>query len=161
MDETARPCGHAPVDAAPAVTRASLRPDRARFVAALLSGLGVEQAAVAAGRDRSTGFRWMRREDVRLALEEAQRAGREVAGLVLQGAAVEAASVVQELLSPAVDPQTRLRAALAVLDRVGLVAGSKVDVTAVPPDADPAQLSDAELADRCRAILDRSLRGGR
>jgi hypothetical protein len=102
--------------------RAPLRPDRARFVAALLSGLGVERAAVAAGRDRSTGFRWAKREDVTAALAEGQRAGREVASLVLEGAALEAAEVVRELMGRETDPQTRLRAATVVLDRVGLTA---------------------------------------
>lgn len=121
-------------------------------VASLLSlGFSYREVERASGVSTCTVNRWMRDDDFRGLVTAAQARLREVAELRLRGMASRALGVLED----AMDEQhpDRVKVALEVLDRIGLVKGSSVTVrterAALADDAVMAELAEvAEVGNR-------------
>lgn len=109
------------------------------FATQIAAGLTQKEAADKLGVAHSTAIRWMQDPEVIDRVEQFQRDAVQDALEMMREAAGEAVSVVLEHVKNERD----LRAALALLDRVGLGPGAKLDVHAKHSYAD---LSDEELA---------------
>ncbi|MCK6585946.1 MAG: transposase [Polyangiaceae bacterium] len=107
----------------------------------LIAGARVKDIARAVGVHPDTVSHWRSEPEFKAALEEAQKDVVSRAKNVLVRAAEEAVEQVLACMREGAEDQ-RLRAALAILDRVGLVAGAKIEHTGT---VNLAALSEEEL----------------
>jgi hypothetical protein len=133
---------------------ADLSPAEVSALVVLARGGTVGEAARAAGVHRNTVARWARPgEALALALDELRRERLAAARLRLVAAAGAAADVLADLaLDPAAPPAVRLRAACALLDRVGL--GPAVE----PPPPAVVEPTAEGIVEGLSAVLARAAR---
>lgn len=101
--------------------------DDVRVAAAALLAAGEtwQGTADATGTTKETIRRWMQDADFRAQVATAQAGFREAAGLSLRALASEAVETVGDVMRTARSDGDRLKAALAILDRVGIVADAE------------------------------------
>jgi hypothetical protein len=131
-----------------------LSPAEIAALVVLARGGAVGEASAAAGVHRNTVARWARPgAPLALALDELRRERLAAVRLRLVAAAGAAADVLADLaLDPAAPPAVRLRAACAVLDRVGLGPAA---VELPPPVEVEVEATADEVGARLLAILAR------
>jgi transposase-like protein len=102
----------------------------------LVEGYGISTIAERVGVDRTTLLRWRRAPTFAAEYERAREETHDRGIRVLQAAIGQAVGAIVEIVrDPEVDPGVRLRAAEAILDRVGLAPTARVEVVDGDPEA--------------------------
>lgn len=116
--------------------RSTLSPEQGQAILLLIEGHSPRRIAERVGVDRVTLWRWRQTPEF-LAEYERQRAEALDTGMRTLQAAVGAATraLVEIAIDTEAERRDRIRAAVEILDRVGLVSTSRVEVAAV--EADP------------------------
>ena len=121
---------------------ASYEVKRDRVLALLIAGRTQREAAEAVGVGEDTVSHWMQDPETRTRLEALRAAPVEAAVRTLQQGALQAAATLVEAAEGSPKDADRIKAAVAVLDRVGVVSGSKVELSGSVGSADPAHLEE-------------------
>lgn len=149
--------------------RATKENRQLRAATAIASGMTRAEAAEHCGMNVTTVYRWLKKPEFVALIEELQGLQIDKARSSLEAAAAIAANTVVELSSNAsISPAVRLKAALAILDRIGLVAVSKTQnehtgaggTPLVPSQASVTDLLD-KLAKTSPQMLEAALKGAR
>jgi len=118
-----------------------LRPDHETAIVHLCSGLKSSEVAAEMGRDPSTLRRWLQRDDFKAELERRMAFTRAGAQRKLNAHTDSAADVLAKLLTSD-DEKIRMGAAKEILDRAGVVAGTKVEIVGGGPPATLEELRE-------------------
>lgn len=130
-----------------------LRPDHEEAIKLMCLGHKSSEAAATMGVHPSTVRRWMQRPDFSAELERRMAHTRAGAQRKLNAHTDSAASVLVELLSSD-DDKIRMGAAKEILDRAGVVAGTKVEITTSAPAATLEELRERAEALKTPAMRD-------